>query len=105
VRFGEESGTVSRDDLRRFTVSRRTHRTLREEYFLRGEKENKVETVYGDYRDVGGILKDHLREIVSSVNGRVLQRIEVHDLVFGEHVPRDRFRKPPGPIPSDSPRE
>ena len=105
VRFAEESGNVSPEDLRRFAVSRRTHLTLKEEYFLRGENENKVETTYGDYREVGGILKDHLREIVSSVDGRVLQRIEVHDLAFGEHVARDRFRKPPGPLPAEPSRE
>jgi hypothetical protein len=105
VRFGEQSGTVSPEDLRRFAVSRRTHLTLKEEYFLRGENENKVETTYGDYREVGGILKDHLREIVSSVDGRTLQRIEVHDLAFGEHVARDRFRKPPGPPPAEPSRE
>ena len=101
VRFGEESGTVATDDLRRFAVSRLTHLTVKEEYFLRGERENKVETVYGDYHEVAGVLKDHLREIVSSVDGRPLQRIEVHDLQLGEHLARDRFRKPAGPTPPD----
>lgn len=105
VRFGEPSGTVSLDDLYRFAVSRLTHLTVREEYFLRGERENLVETLYSDYRAEAGIVKDHVREIVSSVNQRPLQRIEVQKLQFGDHLARDLFRKPTDPMTEALPRE
>jgi hypothetical protein len=105
VRFGDQSGAVSTEDLYRFAVSRSTHLTVKEEYFLRGENENKVETLYSDYREVAGIRKDHLREIVSSLNGRPLQRIEVQDLKFGDHLGRELFHKPPDPAVEDLHRE
>jgi len=103
VRFGEASGTVAPDDVYQFAVSRATHLTVREQYYMRGERENVVETVYGDYRAEGGIVKEHLRQIVASVSGRPLQKIEVEELQFGDHLSRDLFRKPPDPTTDAAP--
>lgn len=105
VRFGEASQNVVADDVYRYAVNRLTHLTVREDYFVRGEAENRVETLYGDYRNVNGLVKDHLREIVSSTDGRVLQRIEIDGLRFGDFLPPDHFRKPPDPMALDIPRE
>lgn len=96
---------INPDDVYRFYVNKLTHLVVREVFFLHGESENRIETLYGDYRGVGGLVKDHLREIVASADGRKLQRIEIEDLRFGLDLPEDLFRKPPDPMLVPSPQE
>ena len=89
---------VNPDDIYRFYVSKLTHLMIREVFFLHGESENFVETLYGDYRAVNGLVKDHLRTIVASADGRQLQRIEIENLRFASAAQPELFRKPRDPM-------
>lgn len=104
VSYGPDRA-IHGDDIYRFYLNPVTHLLLREEYFLHGEAENLIETIYGDYRNVQGLVKDHLREIVSSANGKTLQRIEIEGLRFGVGLPDELFRKPPDPLAVAAPVE
>lgn len=99
----DDEHAMNPDDIYRFYVNRTTHLLVREIYFLHGESENRIETLYGDYRAVNGLVKDHLREIVASSDGRKLQRIEIENLRFGMQLPPELFRKPPDPMLTATP--
>ena len=96
---------VEPDDIHRFYVNKVTLLLLREEHFLHGRAEARAELMHGDYRSVRGILKDHLREIVSPVDGRAMQRIEVEDLRLGANLPADLFERPVPPAQIELPVE
>lgn len=98
VTFRDDSIAVRVDDIYRFYVRRVDHLLLREEQFVHGRPETRIEVLYGEYRSVNGLLKDFLREIVDTTTGELMQRAEIEDLRFGNHVPRDLFVKPPNPL-------
>lgn len=86
-----EGMAISPGDVHRFYVNAGTYLLLRQEYFSEGKPDQRMETFHGDYRSANGLLKDHLREIVSRENGRTDTRIEIEDLRFGLDLPPEFF--------------
>ena len=105
VSFRDDTLATHADDRYRFSVDKLTHLVVREEYFLHGDPDARMETLYGDYRAVNGIVKDHVREIVTSPEGERLHRVEVEVLRFGVTLPPTLFRKPADPMAAETPSE
>ena len=101
VTFQDDRLAVNPDDIFRYHVNRLTHLVMRDEYFEHGYPGGRVETMHGDHRTVSGLVKDHLREVLSPDGMKVLQRIELHELRFDTDLPRELFQKPPDPLASD----
>ena len=104
VTFRDTSLAVHADDVYRFYVNRLTHLVTKEEYYPNGG-DRVLEYLWGDYRLVNGLMRDHVRDIVSIENRHRYQRLEVRDLRLGVEVPRHRFRRPPDPDELNTPQE
>lgn len=105
VSFRDGSLALHPDDIYRFYINKTTHLVIRGEYFRHGNPEIRMETLYGDYRTVQGLVKDHLREIVSTEAGEKKHRTEIDELRFGVNLSPELFRMPPDPMSLETPLE